>query len=65
MRNKDVVLASNASSVESSKFLTYLRLITATVNDPLMAAVNTYTLKALANGTGNATIATTTASSGM
>ena len=65
MRNKDVILASNASSVESSKFLTYLRLITATVNDPLMAAVNVYTLKALASGSGAATIATTTGSSGL
>ncbi len=65
MRNKDVILASNASSVESSKFLTYLRLITATVNDPLMAAVNAYTLKALASGSGAATIATTTGTSGL
>jgi polysaccharide export outer membrane protein len=60
MRNKDVILASNASSVETSKFLTYLRLITATVNDPLMAAVNAYTVKALAaGGTANTTVVTT------
>jgi polysaccharide export outer membrane protein len=59
MRNKDVILASNAPSVEASKFLTYLRLITATVNDPLIAAINAYSLKNLASGSGNAIITTT------
>jgi polysaccharide export outer membrane protein len=62
MKNKDVVFASNATSVETSKFLTYLRLITATVNDPLMAAVNAYTVKALATGANVSTTVTTTAS---
>ena len=60
MRNKDVIFTSNAQSVESSKVLTYLRLITATVNDPLMAAVNAYTVKGLATGTGSATVVNTT-----
>jgi polysaccharide export outer membrane protein len=50
MQNKDVIFTSNSPSVEASKFLTYLRLITATVNDPLMAAVNAYTVKAYATG---------------
>ncbi len=50
MKNKDVIFASNAPTVETTKFLTYLRLITATVNDPLMAAVNAYTVKNLASG---------------
>ncbi|MGE0039389.1 MAG: hypothetical protein AB7S93_27675 [Xanthobacteraceae bacterium] len=50
MRNKDVIFASNAKTVETTKPLTYLRLITATVNDPLMAAVNAYTVKNLASG---------------
>ena len=40
--------------------LTYLRLITATINDPLMAAVNAYTVKGLATGTGSATVVNTT-----
>ncbi len=57
MQNKDVIFTSNSTSVESSKILTYLRLITATVNDPLMAAVNAYTVKALAAG---GTVTTTT-----
>jgi polysaccharide export outer membrane protein len=50
MRNKDVIFASNAQTVETTKLLTYLRQITATVNDPLMAAVNAYTVKNLAAG---------------
>src|SRR5258708_910959 len=62
MHNKDVVFASNSVSVESSKMLTYLRLITATVNDPLMAAVNAYTVKVLATGTAGATVVNTTSS---
>jgi len=60
MRNKDVIFTSNAQSVEASKLLTYLRLITATVNDPLMAAVNAYTVKGLATGTLSATVVNTT-----
>jgi polysaccharide export outer membrane protein len=60
MKNKDVVFASNAPSVETTKFLTYLRLLTATVNDPLMAAVNAYTLRGIAGGTINATGTTST-----
>ena len=62
MHNKDVVFSSNSTSVESSKLLTYLRLITATVNDPLMAAVNAYTVKGLATGLGGTTVVNTTSS---
>lgn len=59
MKNKDVVFASNAPTVETTKLLTYLRLVTATVNDPLMAAVNAYTVKNLASGaTANTAIVT-------
>ncbi len=60
MRNKDVIFTSNANSVESSKLLTYVRLITATINDPLMASVNAYTVKGLATGTSSATVVNTT-----
>ena len=63
MHNKDVIFASNSASVEASKLMTYLRLITATVNDPLMAAVNAYTIKGLATGgTVGTTIVNTTSS---
>ena len=44
VRNKDVIFAANAVSVEVTKFLTFLRTIMATVNDPLVYATNYYTL---------------------
>ncbi|HEY7299564.1 MAG TPA: polysaccharide biosynthesis/export family protein [Xanthobacteraceae bacterium] len=55
MRNKDVIFASNAYAVDSTKFMLYLRMIIGTVNDPIVAATNAYTLKGLATGTLNAT----------
>ena len=45
MRNKDVVFASNAVGVEQAKVMNYIRLITATVNDPLVAAENVVILR--------------------
>jgi polysaccharide biosynthesis/export protein len=61
MRNKDVIYASNALSVESSKFLTYLRLIIGTAQDPVNAATSVYILRnTIANGTS--AIAVTTGS---
>ena len=60
MRNKDVIFASNANSVEATKFMTYLRLIIGTVSDPIVAGIDAYTLKGLANGSisGATTIVT-------
>ena len=59
MRNKDVVYVSNAVTVETSKFLEHLRLIMATVNDPIVYTTNAYTLKQAIQGTGNVTTITT------
>jgi polysaccharide biosynthesis/export protein len=50
MRNKDVIYTSNATAVESTKFLTYVRLVIATADDPLITAISAYTLKGLAQG---------------
>lgn len=50
MRNKDVIFVSNAQGVEVAKFLQYLRLINATVNDPIVTATNAYVLKNVARG---------------
>jgi polysaccharide export outer membrane protein len=47
MRNKDVVFASNARAVDDAKILQYIRLVTATVNDPIVAAENAVTLRNL------------------
>jgi len=56
IRNKDVIYAANASSVEVTKFLSYVRLIIGTINDPIYTAVNIYTLKGLIQGTGTANV---------
>lgn len=45
MRNKDVIFASNAVSVEQAKVMNYIRLVTATVNDPIVAATNAVVLR--------------------
>ena len=55
MRNKDVIYVSNASSVEVSKFLNYIRLIVDTAQDPITAANNAYALKAAIKGAASAT----------
>lgn len=47
VRNKDVLYTSNAPAVESAKLLNYIRLITATVNDPIVAAYNAAALRSL------------------
>jgi polysaccharide biosynthesis/export protein len=62
MRNKDVVYVSNSVSVEASKFLTYIRTVNATLNDPVNSAINAYTLKNLIQGTGNVSTAVFTGS---
>ena len=46
MRNKDVLFTSNAVAVEQAKIMNYIRLITATVNDPLVAAENALIVRA-------------------
>jgi polysaccharide export outer membrane protein len=51
MRNKDVVFTSNAVAVEATKFLTYVRLVIGTAEDPIIAAILGYTLKGIAQGT--------------
>jgi polysaccharide export outer membrane protein len=60
MRNKDVVYTSNASSVETTKFLSFLRTIMATANDPITYATNGYILKNTINGAATTVITTPT-----
>jgi len=40
VRNKDFIYIANAPSVETSKVLEHIRLITGTINDPIVAANN-------------------------
>ena len=53
MRNKDVIYVANSVSVEATKFLTYIRTVNSTLNDPINYAINAYTLRGLLRGTGN------------
>src|SRR5215813_12636684 len=62
MRNKDVVYVSNSVSVEATKFLTYVRTVSSTLNDPINYAINAYTLKNLIHGTGAVSTAVFTGS---
>jgi len=43
MRNKDVIFTSNAVAVEATKFMTYVAMVIATVDDPIVAAISAYT----------------------
>jgi polysaccharide export outer membrane protein len=56
MRNKDVLYTSNAATAETAKFLTFLRLIMATANDPVIYATNGLILRNVINGTGSTTV---------
>jgi polysaccharide biosynthesis/export protein len=60
MRNKDVIYTSNAAAVETTKVLTFLRTIMATVNDPIIYATNGFALKSAIQGTQAATTVITT-----
>jgi polysaccharide export outer membrane protein len=57
MRNKDVIYVSNAASVESTKFLTYVQAIFNTINDPINTGINYYSLRGLIKGTTTTTTA--------
>ncbi len=52
MRNKDVLFASNASAVEQAKVMNYIRLVTATVNDPIVAGTNALVLRSTIRNLG-------------
>jgi polysaccharide export outer membrane protein len=59
MRNKDVIYVSNSVSVEATKFISYIRLLNATINDPIATAIQAYTLKSIIQtGTANTAIVT-------
>lgn len=50
MQNKDVLYVSDATTVQTSKAMTYFSQIINTINDPVTAATNIYGLKNLING---------------
>lgn len=61
IRNKDVIYTANAASVDSTKFLNYLRTIMATADDPIVYATNYYTMLNTMKGVGGLTVNTPTA----
>src|SRR6516225_3749943 len=65
MRNKDVIYAANALSVDSSKFLNYLRLIIGTAEDPVLFATNAYILRNTIASATSAIAVTTGSSAGI
>jgi len=52
MRNKDILYASNAFSVESTKFMAYLNTINATIQTPMTTVTTAYGLRNIIQGTG-------------
>ena len=58
IRNKDIIYTANAFSVDATKFLTFLRTIMGTVDDPIVYATNYYTLLSASKGTATATTTT-------
>ena len=56
MRNKDVIYISNAFTVDTAKFLNYVRLVIATAQDPITYATSIYTLKSAASGTATSAV---------
>jgi polysaccharide export outer membrane protein len=65
MRNKDVIYVSNAISVDSTKLLTYLRLIIGTAQDPVLFATNAYILRNTIASATSAIAVTTGSSAGI
>jgi polysaccharide biosynthesis/export protein len=53
MRNKDVIYVSNASSIESAKLMSFIRLVVGTASDPISAATGAYALKTAISGTAS------------
>jgi polysaccharide biosynthesis/export protein len=62
MRNKDIIYASNAFSVESTKFMNYINNVLTTIQTPMNTITTAYGLRNIIRGTGAvpAVITTTT-----
>jgi polysaccharide export outer membrane protein len=52
MRNKDILYVSNAFSVESTKFMTWLTTINTTIQAPITTVTSAYGLRNIIQGTG-------------
>jgi polysaccharide export outer membrane protein len=56
MRNKDVIYIANAREVESTKFISHIRLVNAAMQDPIQTAIAAYALKAAIQGTATSSV---------
>jgi polysaccharide export outer membrane protein len=52
MRNKDIIYVSNAFTVESTKFMTYVNTVLTTVQTPMNTVTTAYGLRNIIRGTG-------------
>jgi polysaccharide biosynthesis/export protein len=52
MRNKDIIYVSNAFSVESTKFMTYVNTIQTTIQAPMNTVTTAYGLRNIIRGVG-------------
>ena len=52
MRNKDIIYVSNAFSVESTKFMTYVNTIQSTIQAPMNTVTTAYGLRNIIRGVG-------------
>ena len=58
IHNKDVIYTANASSVDTAKFLNFVRLVGATASDPITYANNYYSLLNAIKGTSSVIVNT-------
>ena len=56
MRNKDVIYASNSTTVDAAKAMTFFNLVMGTANNPITTALNIYALKFAIAGTAPSVI---------
>lgn len=60
MRNKDLILVSNARGFEIAKFATYVRAVTSAIQDPVDSTIGIYTLRGVVRGSANVIVGTGT-----
>jgi len=60
MRNKDILYVSNAFSVESTKFMTYVNTIQTTIQAPMTTVTTAYGLRNIIRGVGQVPAVITT-----
>jgi polysaccharide export outer membrane protein len=60
VRNKDAIYISNSRTVEAQKLMEHIRILNATIKEPVDTAISVYTLKSLIKGTATGVVVGTT-----